>query len=332
MIRRVLIILIIFMVIALAALWLITGGVGRISRAAHSLGNPINLIVGNGTDTSYSIHLPWQPTELNLGEDISKYGTSDGQSTSLTAEQIQNQTDDLQKQINDAKNFGTPSPYKDKVQISDRESPDGSTALQEYIVVQASSGNTGPVLLSGWSLQSVLTGKRVPLPPASSVFVLGVVNPVTSVSLNPGQSAVVSTGASPVGVSFRENMCSGYLTQFQNFSPDIEQSCPDPKNTLSETPENLQRYGAACFTYIESVDSCRFPGSILPSNLSAACKAFITTAYTYNGCVNTYQFRTDFRKNSWRLFLGSSAPLWNNDHDIIRLLDGEGRTVDVLKY
>lgn len=332
MIKRILIVLFIFMVIALASLWLITGGVGKISNAARSLGNPLSLIVGNGTDTGYSIHLPWQPTNLDLGTDISQYSDGQGQTDTQTVDQIQSQTDDIQKQINDVKKFGTPSPYKGEVTLSDRETPDGSTPLNEYIVLSASSDNTAPILLSGWSLQSVLTGKRVALPRASSLFILGVVNPITSVSLNPGQSAIVSTGASPVGVSFRENVCSGYLAQFQTFTPDLTNECPDPSGALPQIPENLQRYGASCFTYVQSLPSCRFPGSILPSDLSAACKAFITNTFTYNGCVNMYQYRTDFKKDSWRLYLGVTVPLWNNAHDIIRLLDGEGRTVDVLSY
>jgi hypothetical protein len=45
-----------------------------------------------------------------------------------------------------------------------------------------------------------------------------------------------------------------------------------------------------------------------------------------------YQYRTDFRKNTWRLFLGVNELLWNNQHDVIRLLDASGRTVDVLVY
>jgi hypothetical protein len=325
MIKRVLYILLIFMVISLVALWFYTGGVGKITNAAKSLGNPLN-------GDNYTIHLPWEPAKLSIGADVSKYVTDNSSPDTPNAEEIQSQADDLQNKINQAKTFGDPSPDKGKVRISDRESPDGGTSAEEYIVLSADNLGTGPVLLSGWSLQSVLTGRRAALPPASSLFILGVVNPVTSVSLNPGQTAIVSTGASPVGVSFRENSCSGYLSQFQTFNPDLDQSCPDPKSAIPETPENLQRYGASCFTYIESVNSCKFPGSILPPDLSVACRSFITTTYTYNGCVNMYQFRTDFRKDQWRLFLQSSQPLWNETHDIIRLLDGEGRTVDVLKY
>ncbi len=329
MIKRVLIIVGLLMLFSLTALWFITGGTKNVSRIANSLGSPIDLITGG--ESGYSIRLPWQPEELTIGADLSQYESADGRSVPTTPEEIQRQADDLQREINQAKTFGTPSPFKSMVTLSGRESPVDGSALEEYIFVHASGANTAPVSLSGWSLQSVLTGKRVPLPAASNLFVLGVVNPVTSVSLNPGQTAVVISGASPVGVSFRENMCSGYLAQFQTFVPDIERACPDPKNAMPKIPENLQRYGAACFEFVDNLTSCTFPGHT-PSSLSSACKAFVTNTYTYNGCVNMYQYRTDFRKDVWRLFLNSTAPLWSNSHDIIRLLDAGGRTVDVLTY
>jgi hypothetical protein len=331
MIKRVLIILAVFMAVSLIGLWFVTGGVGKIKRVASSMGSPIDFFTSEGGGI-FSIRLPWQPEELSLGADLSQYAEGEEQYDPQDLGAMQSRTDEIQREINEAKTFGDPSPYKGKVTLSNRESSPEGTPAEEYIVVRASSANTAPVSLSGWSLQSILTAKRVQLPPASSLFVLGVVNPVTHISLAPGQVAIVNTGASPVGVSFRENTCSGYLAQFQSFYPDIERSCPDPSHALPQIPENLQRYGAACTEFVNNLQSCTYPRNNLPATLSPACKAFVTNTYTYNGCVTLYQSRVDFKKDTWRLFLGVIEPLWNNSHDIIRLLDADGRTVDVLTY
>ncbi|MDP3645638.1 MAG: hypothetical protein Q8R25_00945 [bacterium] len=326
MIKRILIILCIFMVLALVGLWFVTGGFGRASRASGTLSNPVEYIL-SGKFFGGGIRLPWQPESLTEGPDISRYGSGENDTDELLGG-IQDETDAVRQSMYDVKVFGDPSPYRGQITLSGKS----SSSDGEYIQVHAHSANTGPITITGWYLQSVLTGVRVPLPPGASLFVLGVVNPVTSVSLNPGSVTIVNTGLSPVGVSFRENVCSGYLAQYQTFVPDLDNACPDPKNALPEIPENLQRYSASCFTYVQNLSSCRFPGNTLPNSLSSACKSFIVNTYSYNGCVNLYQFRTNFKKDSWRLFLGSRLALWNSDHDIIRLLDASGRTVDVLKY
>jgi hypothetical protein len=311
-------------------LFFLTGGWSKLSRAAGSLSNPLSLIFGNGTST-YSIQLPWQAS-LTQGPDISQYTGQEQVDGQRQVSDTQQESESLLQQTYDAKSFGDPSPYRGEILLSNRTSDPEAGASGEYIEMHASSANSAPVQITGWSLQSVLSGARVAIPPASSLFILGVVNPVRAVLLNPGASAIVNTGVSPVGVSFRENVCSGYLAQYQTFSPDLENYCPDPKSAMPEIPENLQRYGASCFTFVQSLSSCRFPGSALPSTLSSACRSFVVSTYSYNGCVNMYQFLAGFNKNSWRLFIGSPSPLWNSEHDIIRLLDAEGRTVDVLTY
>jgi hypothetical protein len=51
-----------------------------------------------------------------------------------------------------------------------------------------------------------------------------------------------------------------------------------------------------------------------------------------NGCVNRNNFRSEFYKNMWRVYLGASGELWPNAHDAIRLLDAQGKTVSVFVY
>ncbi|MDP2649100.1 MAG: hypothetical protein Q8P19_04365, partial [bacterium] len=69
-----------------------------------------------------------------------------------------------------------------------------------------------------------------------------------------------------------------------------------------------------------------------PAGISGTCRSFLANVLTYNGCVNVSKGGEVFASSSWRIFLNRTAELWSNSHDVIRLLDSEGRVVDVLSY
>ena len=336
MIRRILFILFIFMLIALLGVWLLQGGVQKIKSAAQSISDPIGFLFGTGSSTGTMITLPWQ-IEMPQGADLSEYtegsnGTDQNQTPADRYADIASQYNTIKQDVVDAKTFGTPSPYRGKVTIQGTGSANESDPKLEYIELHASSANTSPVEMAGWSLQSAVTGLRVRIPPAASLFYMGVVNPVHERSPDPDARVIINSGMSPVGVSFRENICTGYLQQFQNFSPDLNRACPSPQDALPLTAENIQRYGDACLDFVPSLSRCTFPDKTLPSDLSFACKTFIVNTLSYNGCVNMYLYKPSFYIDLWRIYLGYGRELWRNTHDVIRLLDADGRTVDVLTY
>src|SRR3989344_2670359 len=77
---------------------------------------------------------------------------------------------------------------------------------------------------------------------------------------------------------------------------------------------------------------CRAPISHFTSELSQPCRSFLANTLSYNGCIDTYRYRANFTENLWRVYLNSPRELWRNTHDVIRLLDAKGRTVDALAY
>lgn len=322
MIRTILGIVLALFLIGVILFWIVTGGISRAWRTGIHFTNPISVIFGNGTTTGVLIHLPWQ-IETTRGPDISDYvGIADGQLEAGTQADTAAGTSYLQQ-------FGTPSPYVGAVTIVGNNAT-ASDPTQEYIVLHAAG--SGPVDVTGWVLQSAVSGAYGVIPPAASVFVGGVVNRVERAYLAPDVSAVVTTGASPVGVSFKETRCTGYLNQHQRFSPELNESCPEPSDALPQTAQNLRVYGASCFDYVANLSSCRFAGASLPGDLTSACRIYIANDLSYNGCVEMYRNSPYFALNSWRLFFSISHQLWNNSHDIIRLLDAQGRVVDVLSY
>src|SRR3989344_2077555 len=105
------------------------------------------------------------------------------------------------------------------VTLSQAAATESATA-HEYLELDAREGISA-VSLTGWSLQSMVSGVRIPIPGAATPFIIGIVNQLPPVVLAPGQTALVVTGASPVGVSFRENRCTGFLEQVQSFDPAL---------------------------------------------------------------------------------------------------------------
>lgn len=311
MVRTVLWYLFWALIVVLVVIWLLSGGIGKVKAVAASFSNPFgpfaSQLYGGG-----AVQLPWA-IAIPQGVDISNLTGS----TTLSEESTSQQNAS-------AETFGNVSPYAQQITLS----ADGATASdpqQEYVVIQ----NVGQsdIDISGWSLQSALTGARAYIPLGASFFVLGQLNAQTGIELAPGGIAVVTTGVSPVGTSFRENECSGYLEQLQEFTPPIETQCPSPGDVTAQAAQ----YGQSCADYVSSIPFCTFPQQV-PSDLSLQCQDFIQTTFSYNGCVAQNQNDEDFASDDWRVYLDASHELWQNDHDTIRLLDSEGETVAVTSY
>ncbi len=326
MIKRVLIVSVVIFVIGSIIFWLVSGGLAAAGRVARNFTNPIALIFGNGTSTGMFIRLPWQPESPTRGPDISGYADEADAQNRASGDEAQ-QPPNVGMQV---RSFGNPSPYVNAIRFTENNAAE-SDPSREYIGLEASGSNGGGIPISGWSLQSAVSGLRVYIPLGAPRFVLGIVNSVEPVVLGPGAGALITTSASPVGTSFRENICSGYLGELQIFIPEISNECPAPAEILPVTAENIRTYGNACLDYMNTLSPCHFPTS-LPSNLSSACRSFITNTMSYNGCINMHGNRPSFALPSWRVYLGFRRELWDNTHDIIRLLDGEGQIVDVITY
>lgn len=327
MIRRILLILFIFMVIALIALWLITGGASAVVRATKNFVNPINIFTGGDTSGSF-IRLPWQ-IDAPRGPDISSLASGYDDQSAQTPEEYAAAYEKLNAQAIELQTFGDPSSYVGKVSLRGSAVREGDVS-QEYVELSA-SGNAS-INITGWSLQSAVSGLRIFIPPAASPFILGTLNLSEPVYLKPKETAIVISGPSPLGTSFKENMCSGYLNELQSFTPELSSACPVPSDSLVETPDSLRIYGTACFDYVQNIPQCHFPGTVYPSNVSAPCRTFLANTFSYNGCVQANRYHPSFEKSTWRIYLNSRTELWDNTHDIIRLMDAQGRTVDVFTY
>lgn len=328
MLRNVIAALFGFVLLAFIILWIIGGGPRKLWGAFSSS-------FQNATATSSEeFRLPWQPAGLfPTVNDEDLFGANlnpDGSPNEI--EELQEEYDNLTKTADELATFGNPSPHFRKIRISpfagDPQSPD---ATEEYLTIESAIGNSENISLAGWSLQSAVSGRRIFLPEAASPLRAGAVNSTFPVSLAPGQSALVLSGRSPVGGSFRENRCTGFLTQFQSFYPALNAQCPSPETLLPLTAENITTYGDECIDFMQTIGTCSFPET-LPESLPVVCRQFLRDTLSHNGCVDRLQTDASFNLDVWRLYLDSPEELWRNGHDVIRLLDEKGQTVDVYTY
>ena len=227
--------------------------------------------------------------------------------------------------------FGPSSSYRGVVRMNRYISSAGADPKNEYVELYIAQDAGAPVSISGWTLVSEATGNSAVIPKGTEIPVNGVVNETQDIILTPGKRAILVSGGSPIGASFRENKCIGYFSTFQQFYPSLPQNCPAPADELSTY------YGAgyirdvACIEQMKTLSRCHVALSP-PPGLSGVCQNFMIQYLNYNGCVAAHRSDADFKDDTWRVYLNRTAPLWRAKYEIVKLLDKEGKTVDAFSY
>lgn len=149
------------------------------------------------------------------------------------------------------------------------------------------------------------------------------INREKPIVINEKTDLIVNSGASPVGVSFRENTCTGFLTQYQTFNPPISKECPNPITLLKDQGFNLSRN---CTDFLSNISSCEVVTDF-PDNIDFECKSIVEKNLNYNSCVNTYKQKPDFYKDSWRIFLNEEKEFWSGKNETISIVNNFGTTI-----
>jgi hypothetical protein len=222
----------------------------------------------------------------------------------------------------------TPTPtsqYKKMVLITSTSGSTQTDPKKEYIEITAASDNKSPIRITGWKLVGE-RGLDISIGQGAILAYSGQVNSQNDIFLNPGESAYIITGQSPIGTSFKLNKCSGYFSQFNVFIPSLPRQCSDPSK--ENLPTGLED---ACLDYIDDLPRCRMQISI-PSYLSPQCQAYINDKVNYTTCVDVHKNDLDFYKPEWRIYLGRTDDLWKKDRELIILKDESGNIVDSDSY
>lgn len=228
--------------------------------------------------------------------------------------------------------FGEVSPYHGIVSMSHYVSGAGSLdPRNEYIQLQVAQNATVPVDLSGWTLESDATGNSIIIPKGTATPTSGTVNAAQDIILTAGNQAIIISGQSPIGASFRENKCIGYFSSFQKFSPSLPQNCPAPSSELSTFYGAGYIRDSVCIDYVNNLQRCQV-ALTPPTGATSACQSFVANYLNYNGCLTAHQNDADFEGDTWRIYLGRTNSMWRTEHEVVKLLDASGKTVDAFSY
>src|SRR3989338_4254294 len=130
---------------------------------------------------------------------------------------------------------------------------------------------------------------------------------------------------------YRSFVRIGYFSTFQTFFPPLPQNCPIPPDELKTFYGSGYISDAACIDYVDRLSRCQIALSP-PLGASGSCQGFLVKYLHYNGCVEAHKNDGDFEGNTWRIYLGRTTPMWRAKHELVKLLDVNGKTVDAFSY
>jgi len=246
-----------------------------------------------------------------------------------------------------AQNFSSrqSSSAKSKVQSSSSQSsvrPDFATLKkrraketnpdEEYLEIKADKKNKSSLKITGWKLKGktgldVVIGKG-----AFYIYASAASQPQEDIYLKPGEKAVIVTGKSSLGTSFKMNKCVGYFEQFHEFTPELNTECPLLRD--DEPPANLIN-NDQCLDYIDRVSSCQTVISVpykYSFKLSSSCQDYVTQNANYKTCLEKHKDDSDFYLPGWRIYLDRSEELWKKKRETITLYDGKNNIIDSKSY
>lgn len=150
----------------------------------------------------------------------------------------------------------------------------------------------------------------------------------SDIELSYQDEVIISAGLSPQGINFRINKCTGYLDQLSQHHPSLDEDCPE----LDESEYN--HLSNACQDFIDDLSRCEIPdySDNYEVALNSQCTTFLTEKFNYSQCYQDYYQEADFLEDKWRVFLGKSVDILDNDHDTIILRDKNGLVVDEYEY
>jgi hypothetical protein len=110
------------------------------------------------------------------------------------------------------------SPYTGKIFLSHFVSGIGvANPDHEYLTLTLSAASRETVDITGWRLVSIKSGVSVQLPQGVSMLTPGPLS-LAPIELQPGATAAIISGPSPVNVSYEENACTNFLANPSNYS------------------------------------------------------------------------------------------------------------------
>ncbi len=255
-----------------------------------------------------------------------------------TAEEIrrtQEEIENLEKNLREETEKRKRSPYYGKITMSGISGLYGDNPDEEYISLYTSLQKNETVKITGWYLKSEVTGYYAVIGKAS-LLPFPFNKTESDIILQQGDSVIITKGFSPIGISFRTNLCTGYFEENRAFIPNLSKECPLPKDETLPVFSTIHDRQEECLDLIDNIPRCTTKGSSyirdLPDTVADSCKNYITTQINYNSCVAKHFSDTNFPGQEYRVYLNKFGPLWRQRSDKINLHDQNGLIVDTISY
>ncbi|MEA2113546.1 MAG: hypothetical protein U9P63_02725 [Patescibacteria group bacterium] len=216
------------------------------------------------------------------------------------------------------------SPYYGDVEIDDI-SYDEDDFKDDYLVLENNSDNL--INIGGWTIKT--KNETVTIPKAIHKLRHPVsANIPSDIKLASDDKVIISLRISPQGENFRINKCAGYLDQYGQFEPPLDEDCPE----LNES--EYSHLKSACRDFIDNLDRCEIPdySDNYKVGSDSECTGFLNDRFNYRRCYEDHEQEADFFGDEWRVFLGKSIDIFDNDGDKVILRDGSGLLVDEYSY
>ena len=251
------------------------------------------------------------------------------------------------------------SSYTKDISISTGNAAYAYQSYEEYVTIY--NRGRDPVDITGWQLKNAKDKRAYSLGgdlryfPSDIAFVPQAIlfisplgnNLLQNVVLKSGETAIITTGSITVQspykiISFKENICSGYLENLPeySFTPPLSRSCPRPADEIG-----VEGLDTECRNFVKRMSSCHTPkfetrdreGDICHNCvdgklLSSSCVAFIKNHFNYNSCIANHRDDSKFSGKTWRIFLGKGWEMWAKQYETIELFDLLGRLVTSRSY
>ena len=188
------------------------------------------------------------------------------------------------------------------------------------------------VNITGWTIENSKKEKYA-IPKAFNIPYIDA--DAVDILLPSGGEIYAVTGSSDLGMSFRENGCTGYLNQYYQLTPPINGSCMDHQSSGQIRSRFLDLgLSGECIDFVSSLSSCRIPAFNFENSgrIGNNCITYISQNISYNGCVKNYRNDKNFMKNTWHIFLNRSQKLFDPKHDRVILRDSQDLIVDQFEY
>ena len=216
------------------------------------------------------------------------------------------------------------SPYYQKVEIRNVYAKEDDF-VNDYLILRNSDDQT--INISDWTIKT--KRETVTIPQVTERLRYPFSDSYDSdIKLAYRDEVIISVGLAPNGANFRINKCTGYLDQLSQYYPSLDEDCP----YLAES--EYSHLKKACRDFIDDLSRCEIPD--YADNYEVAsdsqCTSFLTEKFNYSQCYQDYEKETDFLGDEWRVFLGKSIDILDNDGDTIILKDQNGLVVDEYEY